>query len=320
MTSLSLPNNKYTALVKRELIEHRTSFVFVPIILISLIIVLLSIAMMFGNFNEFGDLKDEVEVSFGTMLSTAMDYDVAHEGAAASMLFTATATLLYLILPFVIFFTLLGSLYEERRDRSFLFWKSMPVSDTEEVISRLIGGTIVPFLTYVAAAILGGLVLIVMASIISLIQGGPISLFWNLWPSIQAFFILIPVPVIMFFWLLPYFGWIMLASAVAPKAPLMFAVLPPAVIIALEGVLLESATVARTLLYQVSPAKGHLMQGGIPIGGRINGDQLESHIVDGSAQITQLMLATLSDPQLYIGIVLGLAFLAAAIWRRRFTS
>ena len=47
------------------------------------------------------------------------------------------------MLGFVVFFYCLGSLYDERKDRSVLFWKSLPVSDRDTVLSKALSALVV---------------------------------------------------------------------------------------------------------------------------------------------------------------------------------
>src|SRR5258708_23366080 len=69
--------------------------------------------------------------------------DPAHQREAIAMPYDMAAGLLMLPAMIVGVFYCLGALQGERRDRSILFWQSLPVSDLTTVMSK----AIVPFLS-----------------------------------------------------------------------------------------------------------------------------------------------------------------------------
>src|SRR5690606_13490872 len=90
----------------------------------------------------------------------------AMAGAGIDMTLYMVAGFLGFVVGVVVFFYCLGSLYDERRDRSVLFWKSLPVSDRDTVVSKVISATIVaPTIGMVAGILTGiGVLLVVAAS------------------------------------------------------------------------------------------------------------------------------------------------------------
>ncbi|MEX2326876.1 MAG: hypothetical protein WD558_04030, partial [Pseudomonadales bacterium] len=151
-------------LLKRECQEHRGTFIYVPLgitafLLAVMVFVLLSIH--FGadtlHINVTTDRSDGVGVTeksvvlggyweerlraFAAMSPSKRESELARVQVAAS-------SPLFLSLWLVIAFYLLGSLYDDRKDRSILFWKSMPVSDAMTVASKLLAGLIVAPLIY----------------------------------------------------------------------------------------------------------------------------------------------------------------------------
>lgn len=337
---------KYWTLIRRDLLEHRTAFLTVPVILTAIFIALLVSSLLFGEIDAINpDVFVDGEANFGNFMALLAQETDKIQGLFVALLMTTLLTFLSLILPFIIFFTLLGSLYEERRDRSFLFWKSMPVSDWEEVVARLFGGTWIPTISYTVIGLAGCLILLVLASLISLAQGGPIGPLWHLGASMHALIVSIPVGLVWFLWLLPIFAWIMLASAAAPRAPLMVAVLPPAVLILGEGLVFGSWSIARTFGHQAWPISSEVYENAYassfaagfrdgyagkeptpPSGMEMDGPALSAGLAFDDDPIAAMwavndaFLTTFGDVQLYIGLLLGIGFLALAVWRRRFTS
>ena len=129
----------------------------------------------------------------------------------------------------------LDALYGERRDRSILFWKSMPVSDLTTVLSKLsIPLVIIPVLSYVITLVTQ-FVMLVLASAVLLGSGANIALMWThesfFRVSLDLFYHMLTVHGL---WYAPLYGWLMLASAAAPRAPFVWAVMPPFVIWGVE--------------------------------------------------------------------------------------
>lgn len=131
----------------------------------------------------------------------------------------------------------LDALYGERRDRSILFWKSLPVSDLTAVLSKLaIPLVIIPVLSY-AITVVTQFIMLLLSSVVLLGSGANI---WSLWTqaslfrgSLDLFYHMLTIHGL---WYAPLYGWLLLASAWAPRAPLIWAVLPPFVICGVEKI------------------------------------------------------------------------------------
>ena len=128
-------------LLKREFWEHKGAFFWAPIVAAGVMFIFLLVTLGLGttlshfdfSYSENGDAKQSVSSAVHTFGPLA---DKFAQGIGDSyMLFGAP---LFAILGFVVFFYCLNSLYDERRDRSILFWKSLPISDRDTVLSKLI--------------------------------------------------------------------------------------------------------------------------------------------------------------------------------------
>lgn len=307
---------KYGALARRELLEQRVGTLYTPIIVAALIVVMTTVSLISAEFGEisFGGQERQAG-SFGELLRILSEEPADERSKLMSVLLLGVFFPVFLVMPFIIFFTLLGSLYEDRRDRSFLFWKSMPVSDTEEVLARFLGGAILPQLSSMAVTLIGALVLLVLVSVVGGLQGGPLGPLWSIGPFVLIWLkSLIYVPLTTLWWL-PVLGWILFASALAPRAPFAFCVLPPVLIGALEWGLLGSGHFGRWIGQQMA----------YPI--KLEGKEIVGREIESPADFFEAMEPSIGDmfssfgePRFYAGVVLGAAFIAASIWRRRFTS
>ncbi|MBB4212414.1 ABC-2 type transport system permease protein [Rhodothalassium salexigens DSM 2132] len=304
---------KYAALARREVQETWTGSVITPALIMAVVVLVtvLALSAVPQGGISIGDEGPDIN-SFAELLDRVGQEAEGDEDKLMSTFLLGVSLPLALATYFIVFFTLLGSLYEDRRDRSFLFWKSMPVSDTEEVLARFLGGALLPFVTVNLVTLAGLLVLLVCATVVGLAQGANVGLLWQIGPYLQLWLLSFPLFVLMMLWMLPLTGWVLFASSVAPRAPFAFAVLPPVLAMAIEGVVFNSGRVAEWLGRRIVPMAGD--------------DGIDD--VDGFGEfydsLSAMMLGDWLDlptmPEFYVSILVGAAFIALAIWRRRYTS
>jgi ABC-2 type transport system permease protein len=130
-------------------------------------------------------------------------------------------------------------LFDERRDLSIIFWRTLPVSDVTTIIAKLITGALAIPAIFLGAATATLCLILLLALLVCIILsiGYDVSL-WALWvdADILSGVSLIWLHIIPFaIWMLPLFAWLMLASMYAKKAPFLWATLPVAVILLVEG-------------------------------------------------------------------------------------
>ena len=135
-----------------------------------------------------------------------------------------------------IFYTL-DALYGERRDRSILFWKSLPVSDLTIMLSKLtIPIFILPLLSF-AISLATQFIMLLLSSVILLGSGVNIA---ALWAEVSFFHVslvlLYHLLTIHGLWYAPLYGWLLLVSAWARRTPFIWAFLPPFVICVVEKI------------------------------------------------------------------------------------
>jgi len=137
---------------------------------------------------------------------------------------------------------LLDCLYADRKDRSVLFWKSLPISDTTTVMSKLATALIVIPMVYFAAADLTALMMAFIISIrASLLVGGAL---WHvdLWLQLQALWIYMIVTTAL--WYLPVAAYLLVVSAWAKRAVMLWSILPPIALLLAERWFLGSHVIA----------------------------------------------------------------------------
>jgi len=152
----------------------------------------------------------------------------------ASGMYIAAGAPLFIIMSFVVFFYAVGALYDERRDRSILFWKSLPVSDGMTVLSKAVTALCVAPVISIALATVASLILLGFAMIAMAIGGihiaGSILTQPDLYLQPLRLVGLIPVYVV---WALPSIGWLLLVSCWARTKPFLWAVGVPLIALVL---------------------------------------------------------------------------------------
>ena len=304
-------------LIRREFWENRSLWM-VPAVVIGILTVLslyMLIAVLVGhsqtvntvdangihfqidNLPDFSNAAPEQVVGFVRIVTLAL-------GAMFSF-----------IMKIVLFFYLLDSLYADRRDRSILFWRSMPVSDTRTVLSKLATAMLTFTGISFAATIALELVLLVFMLIMGSVLGvHPWSILTYPGTIVGSWLYLAYGLVVQAIWFLPYLGWVMLASAWAKKTPFLWAVLVPLGLMGAEGWVFHTAHIARLvfrhsldwlpLAFNFDPDTAFNKHGDMVFtGGNLVG-------LDSLGRL-------LASPELWIGTALAAAFIYGAIWLRR---
>ena len=215
-------------LLRREFWEHKGSMFWAPVVVAALLVVLVGGTMLYGL--AMHGAPAVVHINGQTMSHGAFAAAMPGETRAmltkvASGMYIAAGAPLFLILTGVVFFYCLGALYDERRDRSILFWKSLPVSDGMTVLSKAITALCVAPVITMALAIVVSLAMLLIGAI-GLSLGG-VNLIGSLLSQPDLYLqplrlvALLPVYVV---WALPTIGWLLLVSSWAKTKPILWAV------------------------------------------------------------------------------------------------
>jgi len=236
------------ASIKKELWEFNGMLKWVPITLAGVFIFIPLLAVLLNGVNvqevlhEIGHIAEELE-----RLTQMQQTDRLNEifFVSAIALFTP-----FIAIGFIVqIYYFVTCLFDERRDQSVMFWRSLPVSDEMTIASKLLTGAIViPGIFFGAATILM-LVMLVVAVIASVMLsvGYDISL-WSWFASAgiisgigYIWLSLVPIAI----WLLPLYSWLMLASVYANKAPFLWAVLPIVALLVIETIVVHYLNISQ---------------------------------------------------------------------------
>ena len=201
----------------------------------------------------------------------------------------------------VAFFYCLDALHGERRDRSVLFWKSLPVSDRTTVLSKaVIPIVLLPLLTFIIT-IATQMIMLLLETVFLTIAGRGATALWAL-PWVQmTLMLLYHLVAVHGLYYAPIFGWLLFVSAWSRRAPFLWAVLPLFAIGFMERIVFNTSHFAAILASRMSGGESPnqaAMGNGMMLGPFAPGEFL-------------------MKPGLWIGLAIMVAFLFAAMRLRR---
>jgi len=255
-----------------------------------------------------------IVVLFGCVINTMMlphrmprllAADAAKQRVAIEGPYDTAAGLMCVTAVLVGLFYCLDAPHGERRDRSVLFWKSLPVSDRVTVLSKASIPLVVLPLYALAIAIAIQINILLLSNAVLIGNGPGLAAVWTHVKFVQSWIALTYGIVAITLWHAPVYAWLLLVSGWARRAPLLWAVFPPLAICALEKMAFNSTYFAKFIGYRFV---GWFQQAFIVHkGGRV---------VDPLAAMTPGRF--LATPGLWVGLIFAAACLALAIRLRRY--
>ena len=276
--------------LRRELWEYRSIYI-APLAAASLFL--------------FGFLISTIHLPAKMRSLSALDS--AQQREAIVMPYDMAAGLIMLTALIVGVFYTLDALHGERRDRSILFWKSLPVSDLTTVLSKAsIPLLVLPLLAFTFTVALQFIMLLLSTAVL-LGSGLNVATLWTRLSFVQmSLLLLYHLLTVHSLWYAPFYGWLLLVSGWARRATFLWAVLP-----------LLAITIFETITFHTT----HFIR---MLGNRLTGFAAEAFDFQGqhNPDIHSLSQLTpgryLSTPDLWIGLAVAAAFIFAAVRLRRY--
>jgi ABC-2 type transport system permease protein len=284
------PTRPFYWSVRRELWENRSIYL-APLIAVAVVLVGFLIGTIF--------LADS--------LRAMTSHDATREAIVLARRYDLAAVALILTGLFVAVFYCLDALHAERRDRSILFWKSLPVSDVVTVLSKAsIPLAVLPVITFVLT-LAAHLVMLLLATAVLLLKGLDAS---PLWEQVAVFpmstVVLLYGLVVLALWYAPVYAWLLLVSGWAKRATLLWAVMPPLAIMVIERIGFGTSHFAAVVKQRLA--------GGFAEAFVVRGHGMDA--VSGLPQIDPLRF--FSSPGLWVGLATAAALLALAVRQRKY--
>lgn len=277
----------FSWLIRRELWEHRALYIAPAAVAAFGVVATLIGSLVLSNAERAARLADP---------ASTYDYMEPY-GFVAGTVFVAgvIVSILYS----------LGALHGERRDRSVLFWKSLPVSDRMTVLSKAAVPLLVMPVIVFPLVVVSQLTLLALTSLIWLANGFDPRL---MWAGIDLPFLWVVLGyglTFMTLWHAPAVGWLLLVSAWARRVPFLWAIAPLAAIAIVEHLAFRGGSGLTPLKHRIVGG----FQGPFSVGSR------------GEAPVTTLAdldpARLYGQPDVWLGLVVAALFLFAAIRLRR---
>jgi len=273
--------------VKRELWENKSIY-FAPAIVAAVI--------LFGALISAGHLPERRR--------NAMLLDEMRRRAAIELPYDIVAMVLIVTAFIVGLFYCLDALHGERRDRSILFWKSLPVSDRTSVLSKAsIPLLVLPPIIFAIAVVTQFILLLISSAV--LLPSGLAGTTWANFNLLRESVALLYGISVIALWHAPIYGWALLISGIARRATFLWAVIPPFVIAIFEKITFNTNYISSLLKNRLFGA-----------GDTAFTFQMHRSISVDLGQLTRGRF--LATPGLWIGLIFAAAFIFAAIRLRRY--
>ncbi len=293
------------ALLKREVWEHRSIWMTPAVIGLVIIVGTLTGVMSLSNYAE--------EVDMGIV--GASNVDEMARRAALTGAFSVITGIFAVGAGIVMIFYSLDSLYSERKDKSILFWRSLPVTDAETVVSKLLtAAVIVP-----AAALAGTFITHLMFMIVSsgwlMAEGADAGhLIWSSAPIFDVWASSILTAYAVTIWLSPFLGWFFFVSAYTKRSPLLMAFLPLIIVPLLERAILPTSFLSDAIAERLT---------GIPLSGIDFEEMFDDKVFEHGDHPVSIMSVLdmgrfFSSPSVWAGVVVCGLLVTAAIYVRRY--
>ena len=231
---------------------------------------------------------------------------------AWTVAFYGVSGLFIVVMVFVSTFYLLGALYDDRRDRSILFWKSLPVSDLMTVGSKALAVFLVLPILFTIAMSLTFLAIMIIGSIVALISGG------SIWAAIwqPAPFLATPLKILMAHWIhtlwaAPVLGWILFVSSWTRRKPILVATIPLGAIAFLEFYYNRSAHFGSAVWERLS---GWVLPIDVTQGRHLGSGSM----IEDSWNIYEMAPSLLTLTEFWVGLLVAAVFFAGAVYVRRY--
>ena len=296
-----------TALLKREIWEHRSIYV-TPAAIASIVTLGTLAALMFA-----GGFAKELDLAIFGATNLAGD---AERKVVLTGFFIGTSWLFLFAAGVLTIFYTLDSLYAERKDKSILFWRSLPITDAEAVLAKLAIALLVIPLGTIVAVIATHIVNLIVTSIWVSAKGGDAGLLiWGSVPLLDNWLAGLIVMLGTALWMSPFVGWFLFVSAYTKRSPLLMAFMPLVLIPLLEVIFLRSSMFAEAVF-----GRGGVIPlfRGMDLKAFFDEDKLRvnEEFVSLLAQLD--VMKFLTSVSMWTGVIVCGIFVTAAIYVRRY--
>jgi len=295
------------ALIQREIWEHRSLYITPAVVALVMILTLLTAFVFASGYQEIVDI--------GIMGAQNLAGDAERRAALLAVLIGNTAPFFIAGAILTIFYSL-DSLYAERKNKSILFWRSLPITDAETVISKFLTTALAIPLIAFAVIVITHLIILAITSIFVSIEGGSsVLLVWKSAPLFDVWAGMLIITIALPIWFSPFIGWLLFVSAWTKRSPLLTAFLPLILLPTLEYWVLRTHLIWDAIQTRFDQ---------LPIFKGINPEMFfdEKEFIANMDAISLLSYIDvgrfLTSPPMWAGVVVCGLLMTAAIYVRRY--
>ncbi|MEX2468830.1 MAG: hypothetical protein WD396_03660 [Pseudohongiellaceae bacterium] len=276
---------QFPALLRREILEHPSLFIGAPVVLA---------LMLFLGTAWILSLMGGDEIALGIEYLAVLFEGLSPVQMAPLFMLVAIPFIIVLYVCGIIY--LLNTLYQDRKDGSVLFWQSMPVSNLNTVLSKVIAlGVVVPVF-YLGVLLILYTVAVLWLTILGVSYGIEIAGLGYMFMAALVSLVLVYLSALAgTLWLLPSIGWILLFSAFARRTPLLWAIGVLFLFGFLEDLIFDTQFLANWIESRSNPAQYLITDFGV-------------------------ILSRFFNYEMLFGVFVGAILLGGAVLMRRFTD
>ncbi len=302
-----LVGQSFKALVKREYWEHKGAIFYTPAIMAAVFAGLMFLGTITGNHVSINGYDS---FNFIDYLPQAVDQfenlDEKERSQGVQVGLNAPMVIFGFVMLIISLFYSLGSLYDERKDRSILFWKSLPISDTATVLSKFVSVCLLIPIFYFGVLAIFQLFLLLFGTVVAWFGG---SSGVTLWASSNLFSVLLNglfSLIIASLWLAPLWGWLMFASSWAKKVAFLWGTLPILMISVAEGMIFHRSNF-------IEMVGGRIVNGFTILNSNmhylVGADMFDVHVMRWYEVLVSM--------EFWVGLAVSAVFLGGAVFTRR---
>jgi len=246
--------NAFTVLLKREYWEHKGAIFYTPAIMAGVFAVLMIIAGITGDTSI--SVNQSETIHFAEHLPKLVDQfeKLSEREQKQGVQVALYGTLLFFggIMLLISLFYCLGCLYDERKDRSILFWKSMPVSDTKTVLSKFATVCCLIPVSYFAVITAFQIYMMLFSTVLAWFGGSSGAMIWASSNLFGVMFNGLMAMLMAMLWLSPFWAWLIFASSWAKKVAFLWGALPIIMLTIAEGWIFNTSNFIEMLAMRVA--------------------------------------------------------------------
>jgi ABC-2 type transport system permease protein len=295
------------ALVRREIWEHRSLYITPAVVGLVMVLTLLTAFVFASGYQEIVDI--------GIMGAQNLAGDAERRSALLAVLIGNTVPFIIAGAILTVFYCL-DSLYAERKNKSILFWRSLPITDAETVISKFLTTALaIPLIAFAVIVITHLFILAITGVFVSIEGGSSMLLVWSSAPLFDVWAGMLIVTILLPVWFSPFIGWFLFVSAWTKRSPLLMAFLPLILLPVLEYWVFRTHLIADAIQTRFDQLP---MFKGIEPELFFDEEQFIANM-DAISLLAYIDVGKfLASPQMWAGVIVCGLLMTAAIYVRRY--